>query len=271
MATPPLDGTVLVTGASAGIGTELARLFAARAKKLVLVARRTERLEALKKELVGKRPELTVFVEPCDLSDIDATRAMLERVKQSAGEIDVLVNNAGFGDSGLFEKSDWKRIDQMVRLNILALTYLTHALVPGMVARGRGGVLNISSGFGLQFAAGFAVYVGTKHYVTGFTESLRAEVNDRGVVVTQACPGPVESEFAEVAGVKGDELPAGLMIKADQCAREVVLGFERGRPLVVPGFLMRFALFMGSRAPRWLLRLGQRRPARMLRARNDAA
>ncbi len=251
---PPLDGTILVTGASSGIGRELARQLAPRAGALVLVARRTERLEALADELRAKRADLPVHVEPCDLSDAAAVDALLARVEERAGAVDVLVNNAGLGDFGVFDLSDWPKVRAMIDLNVTALVYLTHRLVPAMVARRRGGILNVSSGFGLSFLPGFAAYVGTKHFVTSFTESLRLEVQPEGIVVTQVCPGPVATEFEENAG-NFSEMSPPFEISPERCARSALAGFARGRALVVPGIAIRLLLALGAFTPRWMLRL----------------
>lgn len=265
MTSPPLQGTVLVTGASAGIGEALARRIAASAQRLVLVARREDRLRALADVLRRDRPELSVEVRACDLADAAARERMLDAVEEG-GPVDVLVNNAGFGDQSLFEHGRWDKLERMLALNVVALTHLTHRLLPGMVRRGRGGVLNVSSGFGLTSFPGVAVYVGTKHYVTGFTDSLRAEVADRGVVVTQVCPGPVLTEFHERTENTTGMRPPGLVaISADQCAAEALAGFARGRALVVPGVYIRNLLRLYAITPRWLWRLITARLGRRMR------
>jgi len=252
--TPPLDGSVLVTGASSGIGEVIARMLAPRARRLVLVARREERLQALADELRAAHPRLEVEIQCCDLVDPRARRELLEAL-DAGSPIDVLVNNAGFGDQSLFERAQWTKLDRMIALNIGALTQLVHHLLPGMIERGRGGVLNISSGFGLSWVPGLAVYIGTKHYVTGFTESLRAEVIGQGIVVSQVCPGPVLTEFHDVTeNTTGQRPPRFVMITAEQCAREALRGFERGRAIIVPGFYIRNLLRLDAITPRWLWR-----------------
>ncbi len=199
---PPIDGgTVLITGASSGIGLELARKLAPRARALVLVARRAERLEELKSELSARHSSLVVRTEPCDLSDPDAVDALSGRLLEDFGAVDVLVNNAGAGLQGLYEKSDWDRIYGLIRLNVMALALLTRRLIPAMVARRKGGVLNINSGAGVAIMPGMAAYVGAKHFVTGFTETLRAELDGAGVAVSQAPPCPVETGFDEAANI----------------------------------------------------------------------
>ena len=252
----PIDGSVaLVTGASSGIGEEIARQLGARAKTLILVARRRERLDKLAAELRGQHDGLSVEVMPCDLTDRDALTTLVDEVL-AAHEVDVLVNNAGLGDIGMFDLAPWDKTERMLELNMRALTYLTHRLVEPMVARKRGGVLMISSGFGLSFMPGFAAYVGTKHYVSGFSECLRLELRALGVVVTQVCPGPVATEFEDVAGNFTGMRPQRFVeISAERCARSALAGFSRGKALVLPGVLYRVIMWMGAMSPRWLLRL----------------
>jgi len=257
---PPLDGsTALVTGASSGIGRAFALELAPRVAKIAIVARRRDRLVALAEELRALRPSLEVAVAPCDLSDQAAIDLMLEAVELDLGPIDILINNAGLGHAGLFQATPWPKVDAQIAVNVTALTYLVHRLVPGMVERSGGGVLNVSSGFGLTFFPGMAVYTGTKHFVTAFTESLREELRGTGVVVSQVCPGPVESEFMDVMGdPTGRGVPRAVRISAARCAREALRGFARGRPLIVPGRLMRLILWLGRLTPRFLYRLVMR-------------
>jgi short-subunit dehydrogenase len=264
---PPIDnGTVLITGASAGIGRELARQLAPRARTLVLVARRAERLGALRAELLAANPELSVYLAPCDLSDPGAVCAMLEEVLDKVGDIDILVNNAGLGNQNLYERADWARVQEIIQVNVLALALLTHRLVGPMVARGRGGILNIGSGAGLALLPGAAAYVGSKHFVNGFTETLRLELTATGVAVTRVCPGPVDTEFDQAAGIEGfDAGPPIPALSAAQCAREALRGFEKGSALVFPGFAYRSLMILLGVLPRALQRAMLRPAARRLR------
>jgi uncharacterized protein len=262
-------GTVLITGASAGIGRELALEFGARAETLVLAARRLERLERLRDELLASYPGLKVVVLAADLSDECEIQTLLERVAEQAGPVDVLVNNAGLGDAALFDRSDWARNRQILRTNIFAVAQLSSALVPGMVKRGRGGVLNIGSGAGLTVLPNAAVYVASKHFVAGFSEALRADLAGTGVTVTQVCPGPVESEFNQAAGIRGNMKgtpPRFFHITAAQCAREALAGFERGDALVFPGRAYRFLMRTLPLIPLWLRRKQAASTAARLRA-----
>jgi uncharacterized protein len=265
----PIDGgTVLITGASSGIGRELARQLALRAGSLVLVARRADRLKTVREEALAANPRLNVYPEPCDLADLGAVEGMLRSVQEKAGAVDILVNNAGLGHYNLYDRSDWDRIHRMLQVNVVGLALLTHRLVPGMVARGRGGIMNIGSGAGFALLPGSAAYVGTKYFVHGFSETLRVELLECGVVVTHVAPGPVETEFNEAAGVTGEPSSGSwslLRISAEQCAREAIRGFERGQALVFPGRAYRLLMRLLGITPRPLQRLSVRAMARQLR------
>jgi uncharacterized protein len=233
-------GIVMITGASSGIGRELALQFAVRSQALVLIARRTDRLEHLRAELLTRHPHLKVVVVGADLSDEREIDALLRRVAEEAGPIDVLVNNAGLGYSALIDRSDWAKTRTVLHTNILAVAKLVSALVPGMVKRSRGGVLNIGSGAGFTVLPSAASYVGSKHFIAGFSEALRADLAGTGVTVTQVCPGPVDSEFDEVAGSEGGMIggpPNFLRIGARHCAQQAISAFERGMPGSFPGVL----------------------------------
>jgi len=264
---------ILLTGASAGIGLEMARLLAkAGAKSLILVARREAQLEQLKRELIQAYPQVAIYIYPCDLSDQTAIDHLLHYVSREVGAVDILINNAGMGDYTLFESADWAKTERLLKLNIQGLTYLTHKLLAPMVALGRGGVLNISSGLGFFFLPGMAVYAASKHYVTAFTEALRLELRGTGVVISQSCPGPVATEFADVAGSQAmtQDLPTWVRLSAAQCAAESLAGFERGKALVVPGDAMWALTTLGRFLPRPVLRLalsGMRK--RLLQAQSE--
>jgi uncharacterized protein len=255
---PPVDGgTVLVTGASAGIGRELARQLAPRARTLVLLARRAGHLEALRADLLAPQPHLRVVALPADLSDEDDVQRVLTEAQEQAGPIDVLVNNAGVGDQALFDRADWPRIQRLLHTNVLAPVQLCAALVPPMVRRGRGGVLNIGSGAGLTVMPASAAYAASKRFVDGFSEALRADLAGTGVVVTQVCPGPVDSEFDVVAGSVGGMTgapPQFMRISAAQCAAEAIAGFDRGAPMVFPGRAYRIAMRALPLVPRGMQR-----------------
>ncbi len=247
---------VLITGASSGIGRALARQLAPRAKKLILVARRTERLEALGAEFAETYPALTVQIEKCDLSNLDAARELITRVQATAGPVDLLVNSAGVGNFGVFDRADWTRLEQMLTLNMTSLALLTHHVLPAMVERKNGGIMNISSGFGLTFSPGFAAYIGTKNFVSAFSESLRLDLAGTGVTVTHVCPGPVATEFEDHLCKPIDlNVPKFVMISAEQCASASLAAFDRGRAMVIPGLWAKFLMTLGTVSPRFVLRL----------------
>ena len=255
---PPVDGgTILVTGASSGIGRELARQLAPRARTLVLLARRAGHLEALRADLLAQHPHLQVVALPADLSDEGDVQRVLTEAQEQAGPVDVLINNAGVGDQALFDRADWARTRQLLLTNVLAPVQLCSALVPAMVSRGRGGVLNIGSGAGLTVMPAAAAYAASKRFVDGFSEALRADLAGTGVVVTQVCPGPVDSEFDTVAGSEGGMRgapPQFMRISAARCAAEALAGFDRGAPMVFPGRSYRIAMRALPLVPRGMLR-----------------
>lgn len=241
----------------------MARQLAPRVAHLALVARRVDRLDALALELCAARPSLKVSVLPCDLSDPDAVRGLGDRLRQALGEVDVLVNNAGAGHAGYFDEVDWEQTERLFTLNALAPARLIRDLLPGMLARGRGGILNVSSGFGLATLPTFGPYIATKHFLSGLTETLRAEAAGSGVVITQSCPGPVDTDF--VTALEGSLVikpPKMAFISAARCARESLDAFERGKALVVPGRRMRLAMWLIRSTPDFLVRFIHDRLAR---------
>src|SRR5260370_1707320 len=235
---PPVDdGAVLITGASAGIGRELAVQLAPRARMLILLARRAGHLEELRARLLARHQRLQVLTGRVDVSDENDVERALAEAGEQAGAVDVLVNNAGVGDQALADQAEWTRVRNMLRTNVLAVAQLTTALVPAMVKRGRGGVLNMGSGAGLTVMPAAAAYSASKHFMDGFSEALRADLTGTGVVVTQVCPGPVDSEFDQIAGSAGGitgRPPQFLRISAAQCAREALAGLFHPAPRVFP-------------------------------------
>ena len=260
--------TALVTGASAGIGREIARVLARDVGTLVLVARREDRLRDLADELAAARPALRVIVRAADLIDRAATGAMVDDLEREGVVVDVLVNNAGFGDQGLFEATDWGKTERMLELNVVSATFLLHRLVPGMVARGRGAIMNVGSTAGMFPSPGLGVYSATKAYVNLLSEVLHAELADTGVTVTAVCPGPVPTEFQEVAGTTGkNPMPKAFHIDAAQCAEEAVRAMRAGDARVIPGAAERATMVSVEAVPRPILRLVARTMARRLRRR----
>jgi uncharacterized protein len=266
-----LNGScVLLTGASSGIGLEFAREVAGRASKVILVARRTEKLLEVKDELLRLNPKLEVVIEGCDLASVVNARALAQKVL-AEHSVDVLINNAGIGNVGIFERCDLDKVLSMIELNISSLVALARALLPPMVARKSGGILNVSSGAGLAVMPGLSAYTGTKYFVTGFTEALALELAGTGVHVTQLCPGPVPTEFEQAAGNTSEyHAPKLIEVTANYCARVALAGLEANRPMVVPGAVITGLLWLATTAPRWLLRASMRPIAAKFR-RNELA
>jgi short-subunit dehydrogenase len=261
-----LEGSsALITGASAGIGREFARQLAGRASSLVLVARRQERLEELRDELTKANPTLNIHIRATDLSDERGVTELSDWLARENLSIDLLINNAGLGDVGPFATSEPQRVKEMLAVNVTALTLLTRSLLPGMIARKRGAILNVSSTAGFLPIAGFAVYAATKAYVTSLSEAIRAELRGTGVTASSLCPGPVYTEFTEVAarpGAKRDRTPEFVHVSAEEVVRTGLAALEHDRPLVIPGFVMKIGMALVRIMPLWILRLASRLSAK---------
>jgi hypothetical protein len=254
-----VDGcNALITGASAGIGRQFARQLAGRAKSLILIARREQRLNELRDELVQQNSNLRVFLSNTDLADLAQLNELLAWLDRESIDVDLLINNAGLGDSGAFATGDAIRNEQITLVNIVALTLITRHLLPPMIARRRGDILNVSSSAGFLPMPDSAVYAATKAYVTSFSEALRIELSGTGVSVCTVCPGPVRTEFQEVAkrsGEKPDIGPEYLLLSTDQIVRDALAALEADRPLVIPGFPMKVAMLLVRMMPMPILRI----------------
>ncbi len=257
-----IDGCrALITGASAGIGREFARELAGRAATLILVARRFERLEQLRDELITKHPQLHVEIRRTDLTKRDEIDGLLAWIDGQKLAVDFLINNAGLGDLGAFATADPEKLDRVMLVNMVGLTRLTRALLPPMIARKGGAILNVSSSASFLPMANFAVYAATKAYVTSLSEALRSELRGAGVSVTALCPGPVRTEFTEVARrAEGEQEfgPEFVYVSVEEVVAEALRGVERDRPLVIPGWAMKAGMALVRLAPMPLLRLANR-------------
>ena len=253
------DGcNALVTGASSGIGCEFARQLAGHARSIILIARREEKLIELREELQRERPNLHVHIRKVDLSDLAQLQDLLAWLDREKLDVDLLVNNAGLGDSGPFAKSDPVRNKEMTLVNVTALTLLTRHLLPQMIAKHRGGILNVSSSAGFLPIPGSAVYAATKAYVTSFSEGLRAELRGTAVSVCAVCPGPVVTEFQQVAirdDAEPDIGPKFLVVPAQQVVRDALAALEADRPIVVPGLAMKLLMLLARMTPMPVMRL----------------
>jgi short-subunit dehydrogenase len=248
-----VGGTALVTGASSGIGAALARELASRGHALLLVARREERLQSLATELAADHG---VPVEPiaCDLAGEAGRDRLVSEIQGRGRSVEMLVNNAGFGYQADFATSSRERVLGIVRLNIEAVVDLTSRFLTGMVERRRGAVINIASTAAFQPLPGSAVYAASKAFVLSFSEAIRTELRGTGVSVTAVCPGPVRTEFMEVAGMGDVEnrSPDAFWMTPEELARHAVQGAERDRRVVVPGALNRAGALAGQHSPRSL-------------------
>lgn len=231
--------SILITGASGGLGEEFARQLVFSCSQMILVARREERLEALSADLKTQNPDLDVLCFVVDLTSTDERENFITMLSEKGMSVDLLVNNAGLGDYQMFADSKWDKLNQMLQLNMTALTHLTHALIPQMRKRGSGAIINVSSLASILPMPEFAVYAATKAYVTSFSEALRMELKGDGVSVTVLCPGPVHTEFGSVAmPADAAALPGREMFYVDKSAvvSKALNGLVRSKARVFPGW-----------------------------------
>lgn len=262
--TPSPDSTALVTGASSGIGREIARELARRGHGVTLVARRREPLETLASELT-QSSGLRAEVIECDLADGEARDRLADEVSALGSTVEVLVNSAGMGTYVPFVESPREREVRQVRLNVEATLDLMARYLPGMVQRGRGAVINLSSTSGLQPTPGNATYAASKSFVLFHSEAVHAEVKSSGVTVTAVLPGPVRTEFQEANGAEfAEKLPGFVWAPVERVAAEAVEAAEKGKRSIIPGGLVVRASFGPNRfAPKAAaLAVGQRLMAR---------
>jgi len=239
----------LITGASAGLGAEFARQCARRGEALALVARRRDRLDALKAELGG---DIHVFA--ADLALPGAAQSLIAELEAEGLTVATLINNAGFGLGGRFADRPLERQREMIDLNVRTLTELCHLVLPAMRQAGKGAILNVASTAAFQPGPNMAVYYATKAYVLSFTEALHHELKGTGVKVSALCPGPTESEFSDVAEshsptLERMKMPAAPVVGAG------LAGLDANKAVVIPGFKNK----IGAQASRFLTRAAMRR------------
>ena len=250
---PPGAGrAAVVTGASSGIGAEIARELARRGHEVVLVARSADRLAALADELgPGARPL------PADLAQADDRAGLPGRVEELGLTVDILVNNAGYSTLGPVHEADPAAEVSMLEVDVVAVADLCARFLPAMVQRGRGAVLNVASTAAFQPLPGQAAYAAAKSFVLSYTQALAGELRGTGVTATALCPGPVATKFVETAGFSQDEaeqaLPRLLWESAPDVARAAVDGMDRGRRVVIPGVANRVTSALASVTPRSVL------------------
>lgn len=244
-------GFALVTGASSGIGACFARALAARGRPLILVARSKDKLESLARELASQHSK-RVEVVALDLSVPGAAMQLAAMLTERRFEVDLLVNNAGFGMQGEFWKLPLERQSEMLRLNIVALTELSHLLLPAMVERRGDGIINVASTASFQPVPYASVYAATKAYVLSFSEGLAEEVRPYRVNVMALCPGGTATNFFDAGQFSKLEFPGGLQ-SPEQVVEVGLRAFERGRSVAITRFINRLMIFAERLVPRWVV------------------
>lgn len=245
----------LITGASGGIGEELAKVFAAQGHDVVLVARTQSKLEALASELSAKH-KIKAYAIAADLTVPEASAQLLEKVTALGLMVDILVNNAGFADFGEFYKSDLGKQLEMMQVNMVALTELSHRVLPGMVARGKGKILNVGSTGSFMPGPLMSVYYATKAFVLSVSEAWQEELRGTGVSVTALCPGPVATGFQKAAAMEGSKLltnPMNPMMPADEVAKVGYDALMAGRTIVIPGMMNKILAVAPKLLPRMFI------------------
>ena len=250
---PANASTALITGASAGIGEATARELAARGHGVTLVARREDRLSSLAGEL-SDRFDIRAEAIGADLGSATARADLVRRIDELGLQVEILVNNAGFGGGEDFTETDRELLVSMAELNCVSLLDLQAVYLPQMVERGWGAVINIASTAAFQPLPGSATYAATKAFVLSLSEAVHEELKGTGVTLTAVCPGPVKTEFMDVAGLSGaeEQLPGMFWLSAESVAKAAVEAAEDGKRAIVPGLLNRAGAITGQHAPRML-------------------
>lgn len=229
--------TALITGASGGIGYELAKIFAKNNTNLILVARNKNKLDELKNELENQFG-ISVYTIGKDLSIRESVSELYEETKKQNIPVEYLINNAGFGDFGMFTDTDWDKEERMINLNMKTLTLLTKLYIREMTERGSGKVMNVASTAAFQPGPLMAVYCSTKSYVLNFSQAVNNEVKSRGVTVTALCPGPTESGFQDASGMKESKIVTKIKMPSSKTVAEY--GYKammKGKPVAIHGYM----------------------------------
>jgi len=253
-----MKNTALITGASSGIGAELAKIHAAKGGDLILVARREEELQVLKAEL-EKKHSITCLVWALDLTKSESIAIIGENIAKENIEVDILINNAGFGGYGLFHERDWNQDNKMISLNIVTLSALTHLILPQMVSRKKGKILNIASSAGFMPGPLQATYFATKAFVVSFSQAIDEEVREFGVTCTALCPGPVNTGFEKAAELEGSPLLKNAAT-ASSVAQKGYKAMEKGRLIKINDPTLSFAVnWLVPLFPRrWVLKIARK-------------
>lgn len=245
--------TALITGASGGLGFEFAKILAGRKYDLVLVARNEGKLYALKNNLETKYG-ISVYVCAADLSVVDAALDVFNYTLEHELQIDVLINNAGFGDTGCFAESDWQKQYEMVQVNITALMQLTYLFLTPMIERGEGRIMNLSSVAAFCAGPDMSIYYASKAFVRSFSEAVAEEVKGTGVTVTALCPGPTATGFEKAASMKSGSQMFRRAASAAEVAKSGIKAMEKGKVLLYQGTFTKLMSFGTRIAPRYLTR-----------------
>lgn len=243
-----MEKVALVTGASAGLGVEFARQLSKRGRRLVLAARRKERLKELVAELGNAR------AVAIDLSKKGSAAKLVADLTANGEIVDLLINNAGFGLIGRFAQAEPGRLRQMIDLNVGTLTDLCRAAVPGMIERRSGGIINVASTAAFQPGPNMAVYFATKAFVLSLTEALHEELKPHGIRVTCLCPGPTRTEFGDVAGFGGNTMFDKVAMNSPEVVSAALAGLEKNKAVVVPGVVNKIGAGSTRFAPRSVVR-----------------
>jgi hypothetical protein len=263
---PASDRTCVVTGASSGIGAEIARVLAGRGYGVTLVARTETRLKTLADELAG-RHSIRAEVVTADLTDESARSRIADAIEERDLKVNVLINNAGFSTTGPVHRSDPAREMALVRTDVEAVVHLCAMFSPGMVERRSGAILNVASTAAFQPLPGQAAYGAAKAFVLAYTHALRGELRPHGVTVTALCPGPVATGFQDAAGFSEEDaeeaMPKVMWVPAEAVAKAAIDGLDANRAVVIPGIANRLGAVAGWLAPRSILvpMVARRHPA----------
>ncbi len=249
-----MQSTAVVTGATGGIGQELCTLLAARGVDLVLVARNTEALKSIAENLQSvHRIRCRVF--PADLTDPSAPTAIHDFLRKEGVQPDILINNAGAGIWRAFAGTAPQESLHLIKLNLMPYIHLTHLMLPGMLERHSGRILNVASTAGFVPGPYAAVYYATKAFIISFSEGLCEELRSTGVTVSVLCPGPTRTQFLERAGMRNINLTrSAFMLEPAAVAKSAVTGLYKGKPVIIPGSRYKLLVFLHRAAPRWFMR-----------------
>ncbi len=243
----------MITGASAGIGEEFAKQLVHSCDQMILIARREERLLQLASDLKAINPHLDVLHFTVDLVNRERREEFIQLLQDHGARPDLLINNAGMGDYGEFAQADWPKIERMIELNVTALSHITRAVLPDMIAHGGGDVVNVSSLASILPIPDFAVYAASKAYVTSFSEALRLELKGHDINVLALCPGPVHTEFGKVAmrGDQSNKIPGNefFYTPKEVVVSEAIEGLSKGKARVYPGVKIALAALAISALP----------------------